>query len=337
MLLCLDREQPLIHSPLPLLLHHPVRRAKPLAAAWRLTEAEESPTHPTVRCCDRAAMRNCAFVVLAFTLALAPFPAFAQDAFEAASIKPNISMEGLSSIAEQPGGRIVATNIAPKVLIAYAYQVQTDQVLNGPSWLSSSRFDITAKAPTSLPLTSGPETGPASPWRLMMRTLLAERFQLIVHSEARELPIYNLVMARRDRRLGPRLQRSTTNCSTPAPLQPGATPPNPSTPPPCGMRLGPGLLSSNGRTLAQLAGTLAQFVGRPVEDRTGMEGGFNVELNWRYEPPPNANAAQLAAPVDLSAPILFTALQEQLGLRLVSGRAPLDVMVVDRVMVPLPD
>jgi uncharacterized protein (TIGR03435 family) len=249
--------------------------------------------------------------------------------FEVASVKPNKTADPNSSLRLQPGGRIVATNVALRLLIRNLYNVQADQIVGGPPWIESERFDIEAKADREYP----PQADAPAPELLaMMRNLLADRFKLVVHRESREMPVYLLVMARDDKTLGPQMRRVDVDCAAEAAramaaLRGGAPPPaKPDTMPPCGMRMRPGDVIARGTTPQQLARNLSQFVGRAVVDRTGLDGAFDIDLQWSPE--------QTA---DASGPSIFTAVQEQLGLKLDSQRIPVDVLVIDRVERPAPD
>src|SRR5262245_15090674 len=134
--------------------------------------------------------------------------------FEVASIKPNKSGDGRVMLGVQPGGRFTATNVPLRLLIRNAYQLQDFQIVGAPSWIASDRFDIVAKAEEGMgdPFQSD-QTGQPSRGQLMIRALLAERFKLEVHNENREMPIYSLVLARSDGRLGPQVQKSETDCA----------------------------------------------------------------------------------------------------------------------------
>ena len=135
-------------------------------------------------------------------------------AFEVASIKPNNSGDGRVMMQQQPGGRFTATNIPLRLLIRNAYQLQDFQIVGAPSWINSERYDIVAKAEDGTPpeTPSLDRTGP-NRIQLMIRSLLAERFQLVAHDETRELPIYALVVARSDGKLGPDLKKSEVDCN----------------------------------------------------------------------------------------------------------------------------
>jgi uncharacterized protein (TIGR03435 family) len=258
--------------------------------------------------------------------------------FDIASIKPNKSDDARGSIGAQPGGRFLAINMPVRDLVSFAYQVQTHGVVGGPEWLTSDRFDIVATAEAGIPVVPPSAGGPPSTMQLMMRALLADRFGLSVHNETREMPIYNMVIASGDGALGNKLRRSSADCREVVPTRAGTPqPPNQAQRATCGMRLGPGMMSAEGRSATQLANTLGQFVQRPVVNRTGLEGLFDFDLLWAYEAPIDASPAARVAPIDPNAPSIFTAVQEQLGLKLESGQAPLDVVVIDHVEPPTPN
>ena len=193
-------------------------------------------------------------------------------AFEVASIKPNNSGDGRVMMQNQPG-RFIATNVTLRVLIRQAYQLQDFQISGGPGWLNSDRFDINAKLPDGVRDSGPPAPGSGpGPLQLMIRALLAERFKLAVHNETKDSPIYALVLARSDGRLGPGMKKSETDCGAvfAAGRGRGAAPP-PGPPQPgdsrqCGIRIGPGNMAVGGSTLAQFASSLGMFAGRVVMD-----------------------------------------------------------------------
>ena len=248
-------------------------------------------------------------------------------AFEAASVKPakpdNPPGQGVS---RAPGGRFTAVNAPLRFLILYAYQIQGYQLIGAPDWIANERFDIVAKMDGDPPsiVTAGPD-----PMRLATRTLLADRFGLVIRHETRELDIYALTMAKPGVQPGPALKPSTEDCSAMA-ARARATPPAPNadgTPPfICGQSLGPGRIRFAGYPLSLFANGLSQIVGRTVIDRTGLAGNWAFDLTYAVEPSP-----------DSDAPSLFTAIQEQLGLKLEATTGPVDVLVVDRVQRPTPD
>lgn len=246
---------------------------------------------------------------------LTPAVAGGQPAFEVASVKRNLDPDAPRLFQAQPGGGVNLLNQTVRQLIYSAYQLQDYQVLGGPEWLSTDRFDIVAKAAGAAPL---PER------LLMVRTLLADRFRLQMHAETRELPVYSLVMARSDARLGPRLKPSTCVPVT------GVAPPPQGTQV-CGNQVGAGTMSVRGNTMNGLANQLGRLpaVGRPVINRTGLEGTFDYELTFT---PDSLTADRPADTVSI-----LTALQEQLNLKLEAERGSVSVLVIDSVAPPTPD
>jgi uncharacterized protein (TIGR03435 family) len=280
----------------------------------------------------------------------------AQDAgspaFEVASVRPNKSGDGRVMMGFQPGGRYTATGITVRMLIQQAYRIQPFQLLGMPDWLASDRFDIIAKAEGDV------APGPDGPLPLMLRGLLEDRFKLAVHSETRELPIYVLVKARSDGRLGPQLNPAAVDCAAArgGPAGRGAVPDafrgrggggpafGPGGRPPCGQLVGPANIAAGGVTMAQLATLLSGRVNRVVVDRTEMTGTFDLDLSWTPDQLPQQLSpgalppgAPPLPPIDPNGPSIFTAVQEQLGLKLESSRGPVDVVVIDRVEPPTED
>jgi uncharacterized protein (TIGR03435 family) len=246
--------------------------------------------------------------------------------FEVASIKLNKSGEERVSGGFMPGGNYRVTNYPLRSLIAAAYlrpQINPDFLIaGGPEWIDSDRFDIEAKAATEFP--TGPD-GPTAPRRVMLQTLLAERFGLKVHHETRQGDVYAITFARPDKQIGPNFKRSGLDCI--------ATPGAASNP--CAVKVGPGTISSAGMTFAQLIGLLPRFVDRVVIDTTGLTDRFEIKITWTPAPgewiaPP---LADIAAPI-ADGPSLFTAMQEQLGLKLQPQKGPIDWLVVDHAERP---
>jgi bla regulator protein BlaR1 len=267
-----------------------------------------------------------------------------RPAFAVVSIRKNTSgTDGPFSFRLLPGGRIVGVNQTVRRLIMFAHVLRPQQLAGGPDWLDRDRFDIVAQAETEIP--PSPPGGPAGPAMLMMQQLLADRFNLVMHTEKRELPIYALTLARGAGQLGPRIRPAQTDCATvmAAILKsaaPGGGPPVPPRladgRPACGATQSTGRMLAGGTTLTMLADNLSGQVGRIVEDRTGLTGAFDFDLEFAPESagPPAAGAANDAAQTSSDRPSLFTALEEQLGLRLQPLRAPVDVLVIDRLDPP---
>jgi uncharacterized protein (TIGR03435 family) len=268
--------------------------------------------------------------------------------FEVASVKPS---NGPTGERGQPGGRYTATRTA-KFFIADAFffgtPLQMSRVIGGPEWIESALFEINAQAST--PWQRSPD-GPPRELFLMIRSLLQERFKLKTHMETREVPVYELVLARADGSLGPQLRQSTVDCDAlMAALQAGGPPParQPNEPPPCGAMRGPARVLAGGLPMAQFANMLTLVMAdangpagrddaRMVIDKTGLSGRFAFTLAWTPERLPEAAPPPGILPIDPNGPPLVTALQEQLGLKLQAARSRIDVVVIDSVEQPTPD
>jgi uncharacterized protein (TIGR03435 family) len=260
----------------------------------------------------------------------------ADPAFEAASIRPSTSGYAGWRLEPQPGGRLTGTNVPAAALIRFAYDLPAFQISGGPDWLDSWRYDVAAKAEGDPPIDQK---------RLMLRTLLAERFRLTAHTETRELPIYALVIARSDGRLGSQLRRSEADCARAAPSLDDWVGPGPATgPPPCGffgfspgtdLPKGRGGFAFRGLTMGMFAKRLVPMVRRTVSDQTGVTGYFDADFVAEMPPPPPPPGM----PSSFAEPFatVFTVLPEQLGLKLDSRRGPVDVLVIDRIEQPVPE
>jgi uncharacterized protein (TIGR03435 family) len=291
-------------------------------------------------------MRRAAVIVgmvLCATALLAQSPS---PVFEVATIKPSDPASQGQFIRRQPGGRFSTSNMPLRDIVRFAYQMQDFQLDSVPDWAGSARYDINAKMAGDPPPTP---PGTVDDMVLSLRALLAERFALQVHPDRKELPIYALVRLRPDR-LGPQLEPSALDCQAMmnaalAGARAGGAPPQQPPPdekgrPSCGIRGGFGTLSGNGFPLAQLANTLAQITRRTVVDRTGLPGAWAFDLTFAMDPnqlPGGAPAGVQLPPVDPDAPSIFTAVEEQLGLKLDSTRGPVDVLVIDRLERPTLD
>lgn len=261
-----------------------------------------------------------------------------RPAFAVATVKYNRTGDAARGMRLQPGGRIVVTNQPLRQLIVFSHSLQPQQLVGGPSWIDTDRFDITAQAEGNIGPT--PPGGPPGPAQLMMQRLLAERFGLVVHAESRELPVYALTVVRRDGQLGPRMRPAVTDCLALMTSAPGGVPvQSPRLPdgrPACGItRDGSGKVMAGGTSMTMLAmSMLTGPAGRLVIDRTGLTGGYDFDFEYAAEPAPGAAPAPEAATAVTDRPGLFTALEEQLGLKLQPTRAPIDVTVIDRVTPP---
>jgi uncharacterized protein (TIGR03435 family) len=318
-------------------------------------------------------VKKTALMIASLVFAAAPLlskPQHAKPSFEVVSIKP--SPPDLMIRGGGPrGDRFAMSGASLRMLIGIAYQPNSGQpgpqiqIIGGPGWLDSDRYEIQAKADCS--------AGPISrqDMQLMVQSMLEDRFQLKAHFETRELPIYNLVVGRD----GPKLKASADQ-TVPTPVTggppqlcgPAPNLPQPPLPPPPGpgqrgafpdpstmprgavmMMMSPTGMTMmvNSAPLINLVNQVQQFVGRPVVDKTGLKGLFDIQLQFSREgltlpgapggigpgpgpglgPGPggaDAGAAVAADPI----PSLFTAIQE-LGLRLESARGPVEVLVID--------
>ena len=241
--------------------------------------------------------------------------------FELTSVKRNVSGSGSGSNRNQPNGSFSGTNLSLRPFIARAYEVRTFQVTGGPRWIDFDRFDIVGR---------GREETPNAMRPAMLRRLLADRFKLVTHTETREQPVYLLLLARPDGRLGPQLKRAPLPCGSPgAAAVAGQTAS-------CGVdgsvNGAVGTITTWGMPMDNIAAALANYaVNRFVINRTGLEGGFDVQLRFAPEGfGPAANRAD-------DAPSIFTAVQEQLGLKLEPARGPVPFVVVDSVQPPTAD
>ena len=296
-------------------------------------------------------------VVVAGVVIAATFTVLAQDSsptepavkFEVAAVRPNTSGSNQVSMGIQPGGRFTAVNMPLVMLIRSAYRLQETQLVGAPDWIRNERFDITAKGEGEF--ASAVPGGPPARQQLMLRSLLEERFKLKVHPETREMPIYALVLARGSGKLGPQMSVSTTDCESKAGAHTGPPPPPPPPPPPgvkpdirCGMHRGFGQITGETQ-MRTLATALAEIVQRSVIDRTGLSGNFNFDVKWTPDNLPQRPSGMLpnerirvnGVEIDPNGPSIFTALQEQLWLKLESTRGPVEVLVLDHIERPTPD
>jgi uncharacterized protein (TIGR03435 family) len=257
--------------------------------------------------------------------------------FDVASIKPNKPNPGgpvFVMTRLQPGGGFEAVNATLGSVIRLAYGLQDFQVIGGPEWLDRDRFDIQARAPQGASEREAPRR---------LQSLLAERFALKAHREMRDHPIYALVLARTDRSLGPRLRRSQVGEKVKeamaAALRENKMPP----PVECGLTA-QRTFGVCGTTIEWLATRfLPLYAGRLVIDRTSLTGAFDFDVRFDASRPiPGAGLGgglpnQPTGPVDPDLPSLFTALEEQLGLKLEPQTGRVEVLVIDHVERPTPN
>ena len=262
--------------------------------------------------------------------------------FEVASIKPNKSGEsqllGLGFL--RGGGEFVATNVTVRDLLRTAFSrraFDVRQFVSAPGWIDEERFDIAAKLAGALPRQPDEYVRAQAS---LVRSLLEERFKLVIHTEQREIPAFALMKANRNGTLGPKLVPSTVDCAALFAARAKGEAPSPTegSVPKCTIAPLPGHLLASAVMLSQFAGALSFNVGREVVDRTGLSGPYDIDLQWTPDQGfsgPDTGAGLPPPPSD--APSIFTALQQQLGLRLQSAKAPVDVVVIDHVDRPTPD
>jgi uncharacterized protein (TIGR03435 family) len=253
--------------------------------------------------------------------------------FDVVSIKRVNELRQGGGMRILPDGTFMMMNQSIGTLLNQASPVPVSprDITGGPDWLWRDNYDVTVKPPEGLTAAELAATRP-----MMWRAMFADRMKLVAHIEQREKDAFSLVLARSDGRLGPDLKPSTLDCTPNS----SATPPAPSqTPPPledrqnrCGLTMKGGQWVSGGVTLDQLARPLGGIAGGEVENRTGLTGVYSVKLDFSIQrsvgatPDPNAAA---------DAPSVFTALQEQLGLKLQRGeKKSTPVFVIDSIERP---
>jgi len=261
---------------------------------------------------------------IALVLLLAQQTAAPKPSFEVATIKRNVSLKEGGGGGPSPGGRFRLTNVSVRPMILIAYRdgppLMLSQVIGGPGWLDSDKYDITAKV--SDDLAGRPQAEQVAAQPLLLQSLLEDRFKLKVHRETRQLPIYSLLRARKDGSFGPQLRPSIVDCK----VEPNK----------CRLDFEPGHFSGGAMRMASLISFLSSNTQRVVVDRTGLEGTFELTLEFT----PERTALPLstdATPPPPDKPPLLTALQDQLGLRLESARGPVDVIVIDHIERPTED
>jgi uncharacterized protein (TIGR03435 family) len=277
---------------------------------------------------DMLASRGIAPIILAGA-------AMAQTAsgpqFDVASVKPAAPGGRGTFMTVIPGG-LRMSNMTLKELIAVAYRIQSFQISGGPPWFDSAHFDVLAKSDAQ------PKRDDVPP---MLQALLADRFELKLHRETREMPVLALVLARKDGKLGPALIESKEgSCSTADPTKGPLPPIQPGNPMPCGaMRRSPRQLTATRIAISQLITELSRFLGRTVIDKTGLTGNYDVTLDFTLD------EAQLAAmlppdaprpppPDGTGPPSIYVALQEQLGLKLETQKGPVEIFFIDHAEKP---
>jgi uncharacterized protein (TIGR03435 family) len=243
--------------------------------------------------------------------------------FDAVSVKPSDPHDFRFMMRDMPG-QANYTGVTVKTLILMAYHVRDFQVVGGPKWIESNRYDIVARPPAGGPAFPTDPTTFTDQQRetfrhvrqAMVRGMLADRFRLKTHKETRDLPLYVLTEAKG----GPKLKESNgINASDPD-LKPGV------------MRFNQGLLAGTQLDIADLVELLSRVTDRIVLNKTGLDGKYDFALKWTPDPG-SAASGEAGTPLP-DAPGIFTALQEQLGLKLDSSKGPVEVVVIDNVETP---
>jgi uncharacterized protein (TIGR03435 family) len=237
------------------------------------------------------------------TMSAARTQTAANFSYEVSSIKPNNSGPGNSS--GDFGPHLIATNYTLRSLILLAYSIPEFQLIGGPDWIGTLRFDIEAKTADGV-RSLGPEL-----ILTLLRSLLEDRFQLKVHRETREGAVFNLVVGKN----GSKLKEAVENGGH----RSGGVGGGPDT----------AEITGTGNSIEDLISRLAAQVGRPVIDKTNLTGRFDFKLTFNPRPLVSADSPGQSAASDI-----FTALQEQLGLKLESGRGPVEVLVIDSASKP---
>jgi bla regulator protein BlaR1 len=239
-------------------------------------------------------------------------------AFEVASIKPDKSGDQGIWIRDSHG-RFSAHGITPIVLIQNAYDLRRFQITGGPSWINSDKFDIEAKAGDSEPDAGTSIEDQRQAYRkwqeLRLQSLLEDRFQFRFHTITKEMPVYALMLDKS----GAKIQVSKDPASKPM------------------IQMRPGQLTARAITMPVLAANLSNLVSGVVLDRTGLTGAYDITLTWtpdRSELGPVEQEPKNMPPPDASGPSIFTAVQEQLGLKLKPEKGPVEIMVIDHVEQP---
>jgi uncharacterized protein (TIGR03435 family) len=274
------------------------------------------------------------FLLLALTCGLRA-QSESRPAFAVASIKPNGSAwseptHHPMNVHLEPGGRLTAQNAPLSLIIQRAYGVQAFQIIGGPAWINTDGFDIEAKPEGAV--------DPKQTW-LMLQTLLADRFKLVLRHETRELPVYDLKIAKN----GPKLP-------TPKPVECVSRPPRKAGPGQanCGYVAGPlgpsDVLELQGTKvhMADFISKLVLVLGRPVIDKTGFTGDFDLNLTFSADEATvglpgfgvSGDPGGSKVPSNPKQPNIFAALEAQLGLKLVSAKGPVEVLVVEHVERP---
>jgi uncharacterized protein (TIGR03435 family) len=225
------------------------------------------------------------------------------EGFEVASIRPSRNSNAGSNLDSAPGGRLTATNITVKYLIRLAYGVKDYQIEKAPGWIDSEPYDIAAKSASGRNKNLEEE-------KSLLRDLLVSRFQLTTHRETKQMQVYLLVVGKN----GPKLKESNDGSRTTT-------------------RKGCGHLAGTRLTMDVIATILSRQFERDVLNRTGLPGKYDFQLDWTPDAGP-CPAADGPDGATANLPSIFTAVQQQLGLKLESSKGPVEILVIDHVERP---
>jgi uncharacterized protein (TIGR03435 family) len=252
--------------------------------------------------------------------------------FDVASIKPVAPGSRMITSRSLPGGAVDLHNVTVEELIVNAWHIFPYQILGAPAWIRTAAYDISAKPETAV------KPGEVN---LMLQALLKDRFELAMHHETRNLPIYALVIARKDGTLGPSLVESKEGgCAVRIPGNPPPPRPDPAKPATrwCGLlMMRPRKLSGAAVPIVALAEQFSLRLGRTVMDMTGLKGNYDIDLEWTADEgafPFLEGSSDPVAPPDPQGQTILTALKEQLGLKIESRKASVEVIVIDHVERP---
>jgi bla regulator protein BlaR1 len=259
---------------------------------------------------SRVAASTAVLSALMLAASLAPrWIAFAQEpakpSFEVASVKPSDPSDKPGFLHADPG-RMNLNGVTVKMLIQQAWAISGYRIYGGPSWLDSTRYNIEAKA------ADGAGNLTLDQMRPMLQTLLTDRFHLAVHRDEKELPMYRLVVSKN----GSKLRESVVSGAPQS-------------------RMSTGQITDEKADLNTLASQLGQQMGRFVLNQTGLKGFFDFHVEWTPDPGQNQGGeSDTPPPAGVEGPSIFTALQDQLGLKLESSKGPVEVLVIDRAEKP---
>jgi len=264
------------------------------------------------------------FIACLLAIVIVTFPLISQTpSFEVVSVKPNAA-NGPARVAADRS-RFVASNASLKTILQFAYRppsvrtLRNSDILGGPAWTDMDRFDIEAKS------AAGVNPGPAQ-MRQMTQSMLIDRFRLKAHWEMRDMPTYNLVAAKDG--IKAKLSEDQSPIGIDGQRGVARTIARPS---PAGITV---TMSADAMPIEVLVSTFQGYAGRPVFDKTGLQGLFDVRLQFFMESTSNTGAQLSSDPL---GPTFAAAIEEQLGLKLESARGPVEVLVIDSVEKPSPN